>query len=81
MIKYPGRISRAKARGLWQKGEPFIITGAKFRSDSFLAMTVDPERYKAEGIGFNEFVASYVVFNLNYETGYYPAFYEVAGGG
>lgn len=75
MIRYPGRVSRAKARVLWNEGTSFIITGVKMLPNSWVAMEVDPERYKAEGMTFNEFVFSYVVYNLNHETGYHPAFY------
>lgn len=74
------RISKRKARKLWEAGNMNIaVCPAKLRPGfpwaPHIMLGTSEEHYER---GFNKLVVDFEWYNCSYETGYYSAFYIVS---
>lgn len=74
------RISKAKARTMWESGKDFIICPNKCSPNGFGSMYTRTDCY-TEDIEtrrpFDTFVNAFEYYNCNRETGMHAAFYSV----
>lgn len=89
MNKYPGRLTRKKAREMFEHGKPFVIVPVKcpaytyrgigeYSNNYYLseyATIIYPIEYE-EDMTFDKIVNAFEYYNCNSLLGYYAAFYE-----
>lgn len=74
------RVSKSKARKLFNEGKPFYIIAHKMRPGFpfSMGMTIFPPNYLEENKTFEWMVNNFEYYNANcHETGTYSAFYLV----
>lgn len=72
------RVSKSRARYLWQTGQDVYIIAHKMRPGFpfSLGMTMGlSDEHKERG--FDTLCQDFEYYNCTYETGYYPAFYRM----
>lgn len=83
MNNYEGRISKAQAKKYWDQDKKFVMVPCKMSpctdSPFSMAFLIDPKHCKKEygdEASFENLETQCTIYNCNYETGYYLAYYE-----
>lgn len=68
------RISKAKAKALYQEDKPFYVVACNMRPE--YAVLIDEHSFEQRvDTPFEVFLNYFIYYNCNNETGRYPAFY------
>ena len=78
------RVNKTNARKLFNEGEKILIIGHKLSPKNIYNLGIEIQKdeicnkvynYTYDVFTFDEIVYRFVVYNCNFECGYYPAFY------
>lgn len=69
------KIKKYQARMCWETNTPFWIAPCNMRLDSAFCTCVNPENAKTNFDSFDAFLNSYIFYNCNRQTGFYPHYY------